>query len=359
MKRCTKCLMSVDPPIQSTVDGVCEWCLSGYPNYQPKGEEAFQKDTSTLPKINGTIRAVVGISGGKDSSYVLHQVKTRHQWDVIAFIYIHPALSPYALENARKICKQLHVSLYELGLNGDVHLKLFHRYFDAWLDDQTPLSASMSCVACKHLFLLGTNLAMHKDASCIIWSDTPLEVPPFLPSQSDSQEEAKEQGTVQLAWKLFKQLCTKRKFRNAFFSDLHTNVLGCLAFSDSTKFIRLRYPKVKQIHYFDYFPWNGQQIRETLLQQTEWRPPSDMSADWHGDCSIHILKEYMMLKMFGMTYMDAFLSNQIRYGLIDRETALETLNKSKAEHVAHLEKAMAQLGLADLFPKIETSVYMN
>jgi hypothetical protein len=55
--------------------------------------------------------------------------------------------------------------------------------------------------------------------------------------------------------------------------------------------------------------------------------------------------------------MDAFLSNQIRYGLISREKAWDTLVASKKDAGDRLVEALDYLELSHLIPKIDTHCF--
>jgi hypothetical protein len=67
--------------------------------------------------------------------------------------------------------------------------------------------------------------------------------------------------------------------------------------------------------------------------------------DWHSDCLFNYFKEYMFLKMYGASYSDAFYSNQIRYGLMTRDEALNKLNDGRRHYAEEMHDVMRKLGL--------------
>jgi hypothetical protein len=134
-------------------------------------------------------------------------------------------------------------------------------------------------------------------------------------------------------------------------------MLGCLAFRPGTKYMRVRYLSVKFIQFFDYYSWDSNQILSELHDMTGWEIPDGIAMDWHSDCVFHVFKEYMYQKMIGASYTDAFLSNQVRHGLIARKQAWEKLLHSKKYNRNALKVALSKLDLEHLKPKIDFSCF--
>jgi hypothetical protein len=63
--------------------------------------------------------------------------------------------------------------------------------------------------------------------------------------------------------------------------------------------------------------------------------------------------------MLGATYTDAFLSNQIRYGILSREEALEKLEESRKVNSVGIFKAIEALDLQHLRNEIDIDVFSN
>jgi hypothetical protein len=275
---------------------------------------------------------------------------------VEAFTYVHDGLTDFALENAREVCKVLDVQHHLLSLPDHAHLESFKAFYSAWVETEEPVAATMTCVACKHLHILGTRLAKERGIPMIVWSMCPLETPPFIPTQRE-EGNPERRGMIELGLLLLKNMLTYTKFRKAVFGDVFTCVFGCLAFRPSSGYLQLRYPSVKHIYFFDYCDWNRDDMVATLKMHTGWSVPESVVTDWHSDCVFNIFKEYMYQKMFGVSYTDAFLSNQIRYGLITRPQAWEELLRSKAYFAEELIRALPVLGLGHLTSKCDLSCF--
>lgn len=179
--RCKRCVL-VDriPGSDFDENGVCSWCRSGYPNYRPLGEKELLRVIRARLRPDSEADCIVGISGGKDSSFALWALKKKFGLRVEAFTYDHDGVTGHARQNIREVCSSLDVPLHVFSLGGHRHLDSFRDYFEAFLSHPTPVTAGMTCVACKHLHVFGSRLAVEKRAPFAIWSNCPLEYSPFL-----------------------------------------------------------------------------------------------------------------------------------------------------------------------------------
>lgn len=356
--RCAKCVLpSSLPGSDFDADGVCSWCRSGFPNYAPKGRAALETFLAENLRNDSAADCMVGIRGGKDSSYVVMQMKRQFGLRVEAFTYAHDGLTDFALENAKRVCQTMHVPHHVVSLPDHEHLKSFRAFFQAWLKGEDPVAAAMTCVACKHLHILGTKLAKERNIPVVVWSLCPLETPPFIPTQARGTGKAASSGMIGLAGTLAKSALTEPAFLRGLASHFPTCLFGCLAFRPDSGYLQRRYPSVKHVHYFEYMAWNGQEIVAALKEETGWGVPPHIKSDWHSDCVFNVFKEFMFQKMLGASYTDAFLSNQIRHGLLTREQAWPELVRSKRYYSEALPKALEILGLPHLLPQCDRTCF--
>ena len=78
LKKCTKCVLpETYPHIHFDKDGVCNYCL----NYEKQtffGEDALNDYLEKFRSNSGKPDCIVGLSGGRDSCYGLHLLKTKY-----------------------------------------------------------------------------------------------------------------------------------------------------------------------------------------------------------------------------------------------------------------------------------------
>jgi hypothetical protein len=357
-RRCSRCVLPASLPGSDFNEaGECAWCQSGFPNYVPSGPEKLHEIIGRHRNRTTRVDCLVGISGGKDSSYALMELKRTFGLKVEAFTYTHDGLTDFALRNAREVCRAMDVKHHLVSLPGHRHLKSFQAFFRTWVESEEPVAAAMTCVACKHLHILGTRLAKERGIPMVVWSESPLEIPPFIPTQRKGGTEAAPRGLVGLGVVLARNLVGESMFRKAFFKNMSTCVFGCLAFRPNTGYLQRRYPSVTHIQFYDYCTWDGVAIIRALKTQTAWSVPESVVTDWRSDCLFNVFKEYMFQKMVGASYTDAFLSNQVRHGLMTRSQAWQDLIKSKKYYARELGRVLSILEMDDLQDRCDTTCF--
>lgn len=343
MTRCSKCILpSTLPNSNFDKNGECYWCQTNYPNYNPIGAEKFQEVINKYRGKSQYSDCLVGVSGGKDSCYILTELKETYNLRVEAFTYIHGASSTHSLENAKKICKALDIKHHIVSLPNNSHLATFKTFYSVWEKSPTLISANMGCVACKHLHTLGYKLAKERNIPMLVWGHCPLEVPPILAIKSDSSKERGlyRTGLLTNSLSLMKEMINNFEFTKGFFKHFNICVEGCLSISPDSKYLRMRFPSIKSINFYDYIEWNPLVILKKL-ESKGWIKPDN---DWHSDCLISTIKDYQFKKTSGIIYLEAFLSNQIRAGLISRDDALAQL-KLKEKSQCDLEASLRLIGI--------------
>ncbi len=359
MIRCSHCLMP--NTLQGSdfdVSNTCSWCRTGFPNYKPKGMESLEAVLKRTRDSKSPADCLVGISGGKDSSYALLELKKTFGMRAEAFTYSHFGLNQFALQNAQTVCEALKVKHHVVSLGNDAHLTSFKRYFRTWFHDPSTTSAGLTCVACKHLHLLGNKLAGERGIPMIFWANCPLEYAPFLAiKRLDNNNHFERSGLIRSGALLVREAVRSRRLMQNVLSDLAVTAFGCLSLSPTSWYIRHKFPKISQMFFYDYYSWNPEIIVKKLTDETGWIKPVDFPDNWHSDCLFEVFKQYMFLKMLGVSYTDSFLSSQIRHGIISREIAWRTLVESKAFYSKALPAALRRAGLEDLEKEIDYSCF--
>lgn len=358
--RCSKCLLpSSLPNSKFNEAGECWWCQTSFPPYFPKGPDKLRELLNSIKSSQSGADCLVGVSGGKDSSYVLAELKNTFGMRVEAFTYSHFGLASFAMDNAKRVCESLGVRHHVISLPNDEHLKSFQSFFKVWLSSAHPIPAALTCVACKHLHSMGNRLAVKRNIPMLVWSNCPLEIPPFLPLRlnSTTRQQFKRDGMIKGATRLGREMLATKGLASGVFKHFSTCMTGCLSVTPTSKYLKFRYPSKKQIFFFNFCDWNPSIMIKKLTEETGWKKPEDMPDDWHSDCLFNIFKEYMFQKMYGISYTDAFLSNQIRYGLITREKAWDLLKKSKEYYSKQLLTALDIVGLGNMASKIDSSCF--
>ena len=109
MLRCSLCIHDERTGKIDIVDGkpLCRECQDFLAH--PPNKEKIRKELDDL--MNEVDRAILGFSGGKDSSVALYLAKEKYQVDVEAVMIDNGFIAKEAIENARRVAEYLNVPL--------------------------------------------------------------------------------------------------------------------------------------------------------------------------------------------------------------------------------------------------------
>lgn len=154
IKRCTRCIYGTDlPKITFNSEGVCNFCemhdkLSA--DY-PAGDAGWSKMQEVVAEIKNENRkkqfdVIVGVSGGCDSSYLLHLAKELGLRP-LAVHYDNTWNSTIAVENIKAILKILDVELWTYVVDNEEYDDLYRSYLQAGTPDlESPTDIGLATV---------------------------------------------------------------------------------------------------------------------------------------------------------------------------------------------------------------------
>ncbi|MFA7111867.1 MAG: hypothetical protein WC174_05870 [Bacilli bacterium] len=135
-----------------------------------------------------------------------------------------------------------------------------------------------------------------------------------------------------------------------------TTALGCLSVNPKSNYLLKKYNTVTPISIFDYYDSNPKNIRDYIIKEADWYYDKK-KEDWHADCVFHVFKEYMMLKTSGVSYIEAYVSNQIRNGFITKEEGEVQIHDAMSVYKKEIVEGIHKLKLDRILPKIDLSVF--
>jgi len=84
--------------------------------------------------------------------------------------------------------------------------------------------------------------------------------------------------------------------------------------------------KEDYFHLFDYYTWNEKEV-EKVLELYNWEKAIDTNTSWRIGDGTAAFYNYIYYTVAGFSEFDTFRSNQIREGMLDRETALKLIEE--------------------------------
>ncbi len=347
-KRCVAPITALNTVLGD--DGVCNLCqtfdrlkhrLTDYPHMRSLLEKR-------IAEIRGKheFDAMVGLSGGKDSSYVAWRLVRDYGLKLLLFTYDNGYLTDSARKNIDHMVKKL----------GQKHI-----FISPGSDLQSLISRSslrrfgVPCIGCTFPgFLAAIKAASEYQISYIIHGRSPAQmfkelapgtVDPFLPFLKSNfvNRNRSVAGSFisSMSQKLFK------RFRWIINPELklHPELQGeveKLYYSDQEKLLKADEP-LEFLGYYLFEPYDENLIKSELEKNLGWRRPEDDRFMGHDDCSVHAASVYLYTKNYGHPILQPELATLVRMGHITRDQALGRL-ECEVESSFCNESSMNSLG---------------
>jgi len=309
------------PGLVFDASGVCSHCRihDKLDRMYPTGEQGRQEMERIATRIRKAGRGkqydcVVGVSGGRDTSYCLHMTKElglrplavhfNNGWD-----------SDIAKNNLRKICTGMDVDL--------------HTVISDWEESRELTNCTIR--ACVPYIDMTDDVGIARALY-----DTAVEegVRPIILSHS-----FREEGINPLAWNYFdgryyRALVKRfaripiRKRKNV---DLHHLIYWHLM------------KRIQVINLTNYYDDAGQHVEQLLTQRYGWVD----TQQHHYDNEMFALVSYYSRQKFGFDWWRVDLSAKVRTGVISRAEALEKLERPPAfESKENVEYCLKKQGIS-------------
>jgi len=304
MKICVKGVWDETiPEIKFDAEGVSNYCrlqekmMADYPRGE-KGEKDWKQLVEQMRHAgtNKKYDCIVGVSGGVDSSYLLHIC---HQYGLrpLAVNLDNGFNSEIAVQNIYKITKQLNIDLETYVVDYEEMKDLLKSYMKAslpWIDAPTDLAikAVMYKIANQEgvKFIIRGNDFRSEGKQPTKWTYTDYSQLKYIHSKFGSGIQLKTYPTLSLLKMVY------------------------------SGFIK----KIKDIRPFYYLNYSKQEAKKLLIEQYDWR---DYGGHHHENLFTKFAMAYWLPEKFNIDKRKINLSAQILSKAITREDALEQLSK--------------------------------
>lgn len=324
LKRCSRCLLpETFPGIYFDEDGVCSVCKE-YKAIPPKGVDALQKLLQEKKTENSKYDCIVPLSGGRDSCYMLHYIVKELGLKVVSYTYDWGMVTDLARRNIQRMCSALKVEHILISADITKKRKNIQLNVKAWLRHPELATVPLFMAGDKQFFYYAQMLKKQMHIDSIVFGMNKLEETQFK-VRFASNTKTGENG-------IYYDLTTKNKYNLLFAyakefmknpAYLNQSMLDSFGGFLSYYFIPKDY-----VHLFDYIPWDQKTVENVILNEYDWEKAKGTNETWRIGDGTAPFYNYIYYKMAGFTEFDTFKSNQIREGMIDRETALQSLEES-------------------------------
>ena len=103
--------------------------------------------------------------------------------------------------------------------------------------------------------------------------------------------------------------------------------------------------KTEYFHLYDYWRWDENEIKKTLINSNDWELSPDTTTTWRIGDGTATFYNYFYYDLLGFTEHDTFRSNQIREGEISRDEALNLLERENLPRFRNIKLYLGAIGL--------------
>jgi len=351
--RCISCVLPRSTRnLRFDQDGRCELCGKAPADSTSK---AAGDGSATIEEVVDRIRqrgrgrpydCVMGLSGGRDSTYMLYELVREHRLRVLAAYYRTPFTPDVTDANVRRVTKVLGVDLETMQLSQERHRKVARRFSVAWKRSPIPEFANLVCAPCKFVNREMFRIAHQHQVPSVMVGGSQYEDFQFGAAQIIGRKDEDSVGTQAL-----KLLKVVRKGMGLLLR--HPEIIpqvplafraAVLYLAPHSLYLRVRYKGIDRYNYFRLKHWDEAACNR-VLAEVGWELPPGCNSTWKADCDMAEAKNAMFRQMRGLSYVEALFSNMIRAGAISRGEALGRLAREGRVSDDRLARLTDALGL--------------
>ncbi len=330
LRRCKCCILpETFPFIVFDEKGVCNICRTNK-KVEYKGSAALENLVVPFRKKRNEPDVLVCLSGGRDSSFMLHYFKTELNMNPVAYTYDWGMVTNLARRNIARITGKLGIE--HILISADIRKKrdYIRQNIIAWLKRPLLGTVPLFMSGDKQMFYYARILQKRMSINLLFFGINQLERTDFKVSFCGFKERKKEKRHYHLS-QVNKLRILAYYTREIALNPAYLN----MSLLDSTFAFFCYYFLQHQYHlFYEYIPWDEKMIENTIIQQYNWETAQDTGTTWRVGDGTAAFYNYIYYTVAGFSENDTLRSNQIREGLITRDDALrltEEENRSRPQ----------------------------
>jgi len=288
---------------------------------------------------------VVAWSGGRDSTFMLHELVKTHKLRCVAVFGRTPFTPKEIVDSVHLISEKLKIKLIEIETPSN-HKEIASFCLKEYVKTQMPILINLACASCKFVNREIFKQARRLCVKTIIYGGNRFEYFPLGPASIDINAENRYSFANMIRDNITRMI---RGFGILVSSPALLKY--CLTFFQAsvlyvnqyTVYLRLRYPEILAFDYYHFADWDESKI-SAVLNDLGWKLPSGCNSTWRADCIFEAVKNTAFKEQLGFTYAQVMYSNLIRAGKITRAEALIRLEREGISEI-RLHEALKLCGL--------------
>jgi glutamine---fructose-6-phosphate transaminase (isomerizing) len=343
LKRCSRCVLpETFPFIAFDEQGVCNYCRHYRPRNLTGSLDELRRIVEPYRRSDGSQDCIVPFSGGRDSTFALHMLKRELGMNPIALTYDWGMVTDLARRNIARVCGKLGVENVIAAANIEWKRDNIRKNIAAWLKRPSLGMIPLFMSGDKYFFYHTNKLKRQTGISLNVWGINRLENTDFktgfagVPPRFDKRRIY----SMSLAGHLrfWGYVASNVALNPALINSSNLDSIGSI-------FSRYLFPQRDYHSFFDFYPWNEQEIEGLITREYDWERAIDTESTWRIGDGTASFYNYVYTTVAGFSENDTFRSNQIREGLISREVALRKVEQENAPRYENIRWYLEIVGL--------------
>lgn len=321
LKRCTKCILPHTYPFITFDDkGVCNFCHR-YEKQITHGEKALDQFLEKYRSKDGSPDCLVGLSGGRDSCYGIHLLKTRYGMNPIAYTFDWGLTTDTSRRNQAKVCGKLGIEHIIRAPDIQKKRSYVRKNVHAFLKSPHLGMVPLFMAGDKDFYHFGRQLRKENKLPLTVFcAGYSLEQRDFMTGFCGVDEENQNNK------RLYK-FTAKNKIRlAAFYAGQYLKNPAYINASLGDSLRSFLYSFISRddfLYLFEYLPWEEAKIEKLLNEEYDWEADKKYGKNqWRMGDGQTAFTNYVYYTVAGFSEFDNFRASQIREGMITRDEAL-------------------------------------
>ncbi len=322
LKRCSKCILPETYPfISFNSKNICNYCEK-YEKQIFFGEDKLFEYLEKFRSKNGDPDCLIGLSGGRDSTYGLHLLKTKYKMNPIAYTFDWGLTTDISRINAAKVCGKLGVE--HIIRSADIEKKRDYvkKNLFSWLKRPHLGMLPIIQVGDKGFYDYGRKLSKELNLKLVIHcTGYQLEQREFFLGFAGIKQKLKNNQRM-YSYDFLNKL--KMLYWYSLQFILNPNYINSALLDNFDGFLASFVRKDDFLHLYNFEPWNENLMIKTLNEEYNWTDDISYGKNqWRMGDGQTAFNNYVYYTLAGFSEYDNFRSNQIREGLITRSDAIK------------------------------------
>ncbi len=342
LRRCSRCILPESYPlIEFDTDGVCNFCRE-HMTISVRGEQALRDALAPYRRDDGSPDCIVAFSGGRDSSYGLHYIKTVLKMNPVAFTYDWGMVTDLARRNCARICGKLGVEHIIRSADIATKRRYVRQQVEAWLKRPELGMVTLFTAGDKEFRKHARDLRRETGIDLVIFcSGNMIENAPYKFGFLGIHEDPHGMQLTAISLRerfamaayYAKQVLLNPRYINRSLVDAVKAYWHTFVTKDDFLYL------------YHYIPWSEDEVVRTICDEYDWEGATDTTTTWRIGDGTAAFYNYIYQTMSGFTEDDDMLSNMVREDYITREEALRRSVEYRQPRIASIREYAQMIGL--------------